>query len=336
MSENEINTQQDMTLPVIPLRGMAILPDTIIHFDLNREASIRALEFAMVRGGTLFLTAQKDPDVEKPKPEQLCRIGTTAQVKQITKLPGQVVRVLVESRYRGKLLEINEENTKFLEARVQVIPEEEELSEEEQVLQEAMLRQVKELFAQFAVHYPKLDKNAMQRYANMKSLGRLLDQIAMNLPTDYEKKQQALETIEVKKRYELLCVHLQREIEIAVAREELAQKIKGRVEKNQKEYLLREQLRYIKEELGDEGSFSDADQFEEALSKLQASEEVKAKIKKRSGDLRAFREAARKALWREAILKPFWICPGTRPQQTVKACKRPEIFWRRIITALAG
>lgn len=170
----------------------------------------------------------------------------------------------------------------------------------------------------------------------MKSLGRLLDQIAMNLPTDYEKKQQALETIEVKKRYELLCVHLQREIEIAVAREELAQKIKGRVEKNQKEYLLREQLRYIKEELGDEGSFSDADQFEEALSKLQASEEVKAKIKKRSGDLRAFREAARKALWREAILKPFWICPGTRPQQTVKACKRPEIFWRRIITALAG
>ena len=277
MSENEINTQQDMTLPVIPLRGMAILPDTIIHFDLNREASIRALEFAMVRGGTLFLTAQKDPDVEKPKPEQLCRIGTTAQVKQITKLPGQVVRVLVESRYRGKLLEINEENTKFLEARVQVIPEEEELS------QEAMLRQVKELFAQFAVHYPKLDKNAMQRYANMKSLGRLLDQIAMNLPTDYEKKQQALETIEVKKRYELLCVHLQREIEIAVAREELAQKIKGRVEKNQKEYLLREQLRYIKEELGDEGSFSDADQFEEALSKLQASEEVKAKIKKEIG-----------------------------------------------------
>ena len=272
-----------MTLPVIPLRGMAILPDTIIHFDLNREASIRALEFAMVRGGTLFLTVQKDPDVEKPKPEQLCRIGTTAQVKQITKLPGQVVRVLVESRYRGKLLEINEENTKFLEARVQVIPEEEELSEEEQVLQEAMLRQVKELFAQFAVHYPKLDKNAMQRYANMKSLGRLLDQIAMNLPTDYEKKQQALETIEVKKRYELLCVHLQREIEIAVAREELAQKIKGRVEKNQKEYLLREQLRYIKEELGDEGSFSDADQFEEALSKLQASEEVKAKIKKEIG-----------------------------------------------------
>ena len=283
MSENEVNTQQDMILPVIPLRGMAILPDTIIHFDLNREASIRALEFAMVRGGTLFLTAQKDPDVEKPKPEQLCRIGTTAQVKQITKLPGQVVRVLVESRYRGKLLEINEENTKFLEARVQVIPEEEELSEEEQVLQEAMLRQVKELFAQFAVHYPKLDKNAMQRYANMKSLGRLLDQIAMNLPTDYEKKQQALETIEVKKRYELLCVHLQREIEIAVAREELAQKIKGRVEKNQKEYLLREQLRYIKEELGDEGSFSDADQFEEALSKLQASEEVKAKIKKEIG-----------------------------------------------------
>ena len=158
MSENEINTQQDMTLPVIPLRGMAILPDTIIHFDLNREASIRALEFAMVRGGTLFLTAQKDPDVEKPKLEQLCRIGTTAQVKQITKLPGQVVRVLVESRYRGKLLEINEENTKFLEARVQVIPEEEELSEEEQVLQEAMLRQVKELLHSLPCTIPSWTK----------------------------------------------------------------------------------------------------------------------------------------------------------------------------------
>lgn len=143
-----------------------------------------------------------------------------------------------------------------------------------------MLRQLKEMFAEFAAHFPKLDKNALHRYAKVKDPGQLMDQITMNMPIDFEKKQMVLDALDIHDRYEVLSGILQREIEIARAREEIAQKIKGRVEKNQKEYLLREQLHYIKEELGDDGSFSDVDQFEKGLAELKASEEVKEKIRK--------------------------------------------------------
>lgn len=275
-----VNEVRLLSLPVIPLRGMTIMPGTVIHFDLNRDKSIQALEFAMLKGGALFLATQKDSDVDSPTEEHLYRVGTIAQVKQITKMPGKIVRVLVEGKCRGMHHGMNATNRKFLEAMVEKIEESEIKSDQEQIEEEAMLRQMKELFSVFAVHYPKLDKNAVQRYAQMQSLGKLLDQIAMNLPTDFEKKQKILEAFDLVERFEIIYEHLEREIEIAKAKEDLTQKIKGRVEKNQKEYLLREQLHYIKEELGDEGSFSDADQFEESLTNLQASDEVKAKIKK--------------------------------------------------------
>lgn len=172
--------------------------------------------------------------------------------------------MLVEGTSRGILRRMNEENDRFLEAYVEEASGEESGGEEE-VRQEAMLRQLKEMFAEFAAHFPKLDKNALHRYAKVKDPGQLMDQITMNLPIDYEKKQMVLDALDIQERYEILSGILQREIEIARAREEIAQKIKGRVEKNQKEYLLREQLHYIKEELGDDGSFSDVDQFEKEL-----------------------------------------------------------------------
>lgn len=270
---------QFVVLPVVPLRGITILPGIIIHFDLNREKSLQALEYAMTSGGRLFLAAQKDAGVEDPNGEQIYHVGTISVVKQITKLPNQIVRVLVEGIGRGKIKEIQEENTRFLEACVEELAKEagEEESEAEK---EALIRQIKEYFSAFSSHYPKLDKNALQRYSQVKEPGALMDQIAMNLPIGYEKKQQVLEAVAIKERYDILCGHLLNEIEIARAREELAQRMKDRVDKNQREYLLREQLHYIREELGEEGSFSEADQFAEALSKLQASEEVKARIQK--------------------------------------------------------
>lgn len=280
MSEIKANVGQMLTMPLIPLRGMTILPDTVIHFDLNREKSVKALEYAMVKGGKLFLVTQTDAGIDTPEEKDLYRVGTIAVIKQITKLPNQIVRVLVEGTGRGILQEVNKENTKFLEACVESCENQEALDGDDAVLEEAMLRQIREYFSLFAVHYPKIDKNALQRYSHIKEVGSLMDQITMNLPISYEKKQQVLEAVSLKKRYDILCEHLLNEIEVAKAREELANKMKERVDKNQKEYLLREQLRYIREELGDENSFSDTDQFESALKELQASEEVKAKIKK--------------------------------------------------------
>lgn len=278
-NKNMTEKGQIQKLPVIPLKGMTIMPETVIHFELNKEKSIQALERAMLNQGRIFLVTQKDGSVENPKLEQLYQVGTIAQIKQITKMPNQTVRVLVEGKSRGRLNGLDEEQELFPEALVEEIVYEEE-DEEGKIRQEAMLRQLKEMFAEFAAHYPKLDKNALQRYARVKRLGQLIDQIAMNIPVDFEKKQMLLGALEIRERFEMLIEMLQQEIEIARAREEITAKIKGRVEKNQKEYLLREQLRYIKEELGEDGSFSDADQFEESLAAIQASNEVKEKIRK--------------------------------------------------------
>lgn len=280
MGKKETENEQELLMPLIPLRGMTILPDTVIHFDLNREKSIKALEYAMMKGGKLFLVTQKDAGVDMPGEEHLYRVGTIAMVKQITKLSNQIVRVLVEGIGRGILKGINEENTKFIEAYVEDAAMQGKAHEINKVEEEAMLRQLQEYFSTFAKHYPKLDKNAVQRYSHMKDPGSLMDQIAMNLPISYEKRQSVLGAVSLRERYEILCEHLMNEIEIAKAREELALSIKDRVDKNQREYLLREQLHYIREELGEEGSFSDADQFEEAVELLWASEEVKEKIKK--------------------------------------------------------
>lgn len=279
MSDNKIKKGQIQKLPVIPLKGMTIMPETVIHFELNREKSIQALERAMLNQGRIFLVTQKEPGVDNPQLEHLYQVGTIAQIKQITKMPNQTVRVLVEGKCRGRLQSLNEEQEQFPEGFVEEIVYE-EADEESRIRQEAMLRQLKEMFAEFAAHYPKLDKNALQRYARVKRLSQLIDQIAMNMPIDFEKKQMLLGALDIQERFEILSEMLQQEIEIARAREEITAKIKGRVEKNQKEYLLREQLRYIKEELGEDGSFSDADQFEESLAAIQASDKVKDKIRK--------------------------------------------------------
>lgn len=280
MSGKIIENGQFLCLPVIPIRGMTVMPEAVIHFELNKDRLIQALESAMHSQGKIFLLTQKDGgSSENPRREQLYQVGTIAQIKQITKMPNQTVRVLIEGKCRGILHSFNEEQSRFLEAFVEeascMEPE-----EEERIRQEAMLRQLKDMFAEFAAHYPRLDKNAVQRYARVKALEQLIDQITMNMPVDYEKKQRILEALELNERYEILIRLLQQEIEIARAREEITAKIKGRVEQNQKEYLLREQLHYIKEELGEDGSFSDADQFEESLAALQAPEQVKEKIQK--------------------------------------------------------
>ena len=277
------STVNNKILPTVAMRGMTILPGTIIHFDLNRSKSVLALEQAMMAGGKLFLVTQRDTQEKDPSYEQLYHVGCIATVKQITKLPNKIIRVLVEGICRGEFLGIDDESKGFIRAVVREVTADEELDfkidNRESAKQEAMLRQIKESFAEYASLNPKMGANAAKRYADIQDLGVLIDQITMNIPMEYSEKQKVLEAIALSRRYEVLLSMLLKEIEVAKIRADLAQKIKGRVEKNQKEYYLREQLHYIKEELGEEGA-SDAEQFENAVDALQAKEEVKQKIRK--------------------------------------------------------
>ena len=329
---DEVRPQKhELTLPVIALREMVILPHTVIHFDLSREISSRAVKQAMVMGGRLFLTAQKNAEVENPGASDIYQMGTVAAVKQITKLPNNILRVLVEGAHRGRMIELCTENKRFLEARVEILKENDNDcdSQSEMILAdyaetEAMLRQVKEYFAIFAAHYPKLGKSAVQRYTEMDNLGSLLDQITMNLPIACERKQQVLEAVNIKERYEILCELLVNEIEIAKIREELTGKIKSKVEKNQKEYLLKEQLRFIKEELGDEDSFSDADQFTKALEELDASEEVKEKIKKEISRFKKLSGSSSESAVERAYIETLLELPWDHASEDNESIKRAE------------
>lgn len=264
-------------VPVVALRNMAILPQTVIHFDLSRKQSLSAIEEAMLGNQHIFLVAQRDAEMETPGYEDVYDIGTLALVKQVIKMPKNIVRVLVEGISRGRLLAFTG-NGEYLEGVVEELAESVELKGT--IEEEAMLRQTKDLVSGYAAFYPKTGNSLEKHIQDIYDLGQLLDQITINLPLNYESKQKILSAIEPEERFDILSGILSNEIEIARVRTELTERIRGRIEKNQKDYLLREQLQFIKEELGEDDSFSDAEQFEEALSKLKAGKEVKEKIKK--------------------------------------------------------
>ena len=333
MSEGNKITINRM-LPTVALRGMTVLPGAIIHFDLNREKSVAAIEQAMVTGGRVFLITQKNTEDNDPSFEQLYHVGTVALVKQITKLPNHVIRVLVEGIGRGLFTGINEENPEFIEAAVEEISGEAAsdilgTDMEHKAQTEAMLREAKEYFASYAGYDPKLGQNAMKRYADINNLGYLIDQMTMNMPLEYTYKQKVLEAVALSERYDVFCEILINEIEVAKIRTDLTQKIKGKVDKNQKEYLLREQLRYIREELGDDDSFSDADQFEESLSALQASEEVKSKIKKEIKRFKSLSQNSSESSVERAYIETLLELPWDRASVDNESMKRAEEILNR-------
>ena len=284
METKETNLWEVM--PAVALRGLTIFPNMIIHFDVSRQKSIIAVEQAMMQEQKLFLVAQKDISVEEPAQEELYTIGTIAVVKQVSKLPGGLVRVLVEGIDRGelKLLETvsgEKEEDEFLQASVERIVEEVQEEEEElSVEEEAMLRQIREMLGKYSMLNPKIAKSLTSHIERAESLAELLDQLAINMPLTYDKKQRVLESIEVGIRYDEMIKILAKEIEIGKLKHKLSEVVKGKVEENQKEFLLREQLKYIRKELGEDQEGTDAENFEIALGKLKAPKEVKDKISK--------------------------------------------------------
>lgn len=274
MADNQLKLQ----LPTVALRGMTILPNMIIHFDLSRNKSILAVENAMMDDQKIFLVAQKDPNDTDPGFEQVYHVGTVAEIKQVTKLPNNIVRIMVEGLNRAVLAGFEEANETYLLAEIQYMETEQALVDT--LEEEAMVRNLEELFERYSVYFPKIGKSLEAYFKEQYGLADLLDQVAINLPISYEDKQAVLEAVSIVERYEILSKVLYEEIGIAKIRIDLSQKVKNKVEKNQKEYVLREQLNYIRSELGEDTTFSDADQFEAELKKLKAGKDVKDRIKK--------------------------------------------------------
>lgn len=257
------------------------MPEMIVHFDVSRERSIAAIQQAMVEEQEIFLVAQKSIETENPGQDDVYEIGTVASVKQLIKLSKKVVRVLVEGKNRAVLRKI-EETDPYLRAEVEVL-EEQEITIPDDLNAEAMMRGLKEIITEYAAKNGKISKESVAEFLDITDLKRLVNEVAANIPLKYKDQQELLEELDFWSRYEKLSLKLVNEMQIMEIKEELQRKVKNKVDKHQKEYLLREQLKVIREELGEDTTFSDADEFEEACSKLDAPEEAKEKLHKEIG-----------------------------------------------------
>ena len=266
------------SLPTIALRGTTILPGMIVHFDVSRERSIKAIEAAMLQDQKIYLVTQKDSDVETPGISDLYQMGSVAYIKQVVKLPQNLLRVLVEGTGRGQLIGFVQEYP-FLKSEITAVDADVQ-EDYPQAVTEAMLRSIRELFQRYCMESGKISKELAAQILGMENLEGLMEQISVNLPLSYQNKQRLLEAVSLKEQYEVLGALLGSEIDVIQISKDLQKKIKARIDKNQKEYILREQLKVIREELGEENTADEAQEFRERLKKLQASPQVKDKISK--------------------------------------------------------
>lgn len=265
-------------LPLVALRGLTVLPDMIIHFDLSRAISMNAVEQALQEGQKIFLVAQKKPKEDMPTKEDLYEVGTIAEIKQVTKLSNSLQRVLVEGLQRAEIIELKEHDGTYLSA---VVEEIEGLQEElEPQEEDALIRSLKSVFETYVKFFPKVGKSLGRYFEETNSLAFLLNQAAINIPFTFQQRQELLETTDVREQAQKMITILVNETQVASIRAQLAAEIKEKIDKNQRDYILREQLAYIREELGDKDSYSDIEQFEAELEKLKADKSVKDKIKK--------------------------------------------------------
>ena len=275
----------EISMPVVALRGLTILPEMVVHFDVSRECSINAVNAAMEEEGQkIFLTTQKDPEIDMPEAEDLHKIGCVAVIKQIIKLPKNILRVLVAGEYRAEFTEF-ETTDPYYRAIICELPDENQLSDLVAVQADnpkiqGMCRSLQELYNNFIMWHPKYPRDMVKQISEYRDLHKLVDAVAANVPLHYTDLQDILEERELMERYDLLSYKLVHEIQVMNIKEEIQNKVKERVDKHQRDYILREQLKLIREELGEESTVSDADEFKEKAEKLNAPEEVKEKLLK--------------------------------------------------------
>ena len=264
-------------LPALALRGTTILPDMIVHFDVSRERSMKAIEAAMLQDEKIFLVTQKDPEIETPEIKDLYKVGTVAYIKQVVKLPHDLLRVLVEGLERSELVGLEQEDP-FLMA--ETVGVEEDSAQYGRSLREAMYRSIRELFQRYCLESGRISKDLAAKILNIQNLEEVVSQISVNVPLSYQNQQKILEALTLEEQYEVLAAILTNEIEVLQIGHDLQHKLKARVDKNQREYILREQLKLIREELGEDNTADTAEEYRDKLKELQASKEVRDKISK--------------------------------------------------------
>lgn len=264
-----------MVLPMIPLRGMNVFPNMVLHFDIGREKSINALEKAMIMDKYIFLAAQKDETTDLPTPDDFYHIGTIGKVKQMLKLPGDSIRVLVEGISRGRIEDVIFE-IPYFKCVIKKIEEEEPIYMDPHI--EALMRAVIASFGEYVELDPKLSEDVMGAVAGLEEPGRFADFIGSHIDIRIEDKQKLLETFDVTDRLELLNNILSREIEVMKLEHDISSKVKVQMNKNQREYYLREQMRAIQEELGAGEELEDeALKWSEKLKKLRLAKNIEGK-----------------------------------------------------------
>ena len=276
--------RETLSLPMVALRGLSILPEMVRHFDVSRPKSIQAIEEAMLGDQKIFLTAQKDVETESPGVTDVYQTGCVATIRQVVKLPKKMLRVLISGESRA-CINVMEFEEPYMRANITVIPDtdtsiEDTGAEKNPMNLDAMIRGMKDIFKEYLLKDPKLSKELAVQIENINELKKLVDVIAANMPFSYTDAQQLLEEPDLMRRYELLAYKLVSEIQILNVKEELQKKVKERVDKNQREYILREEMKLIREELGDDNTLSDAEEFQHEADALKAPKEVKEKLGK--------------------------------------------------------
>ena len=266
------------TMPIVALRGMIVLPGMLMHFDVSRGITIKAVEKAMVEDQMLFVVAQKDADVENPAREDLFQVGTVVIIKQMVRMPGNTIRVMVVGVERASLLQLNQRKP-YLEGEI-LFQNEDSLVHLSDLEKKAMLVNLKESIQIYGMENSNIGEKSIKKLMELNNIPTLVDETAMILPIDFQSKQNLLSEFNTVRRYEMVLDFLLQEIEIAKYRKDFQIKVKAKIDKGQRDYLLREQMKVIKEELGEGDSLSESEEFYEKLRELQATAEIKEKIKK--------------------------------------------------------
>ncbi len=309
-----------MKMPVVALRGLVVLPKMLIHFDINRKKSIAAVERAMVQDDKLFLACQKDDTVMDPREDDLYHTGTIVTVKQLLKLPNQIVRVLVEGNARGRMMQLTRKSP-FLEAEVEEAPYIQDILNP--LEEEGMLRALKENIGHYAKLTPSFGEPGEKQMMAIQSLPELMDQMMIRMPLSTRQRQELLEVDSTSERYRRMAQLLDNEIDVILFKQEIQEKVRSRIDKNQKEYIIREQIRVLREELGEDET-SDADHFENQLKRLKASAQVKERIRKEIKRLRMMPSGSQEGTVSRTYIETLLDLPWQKIQKENKDIRKAE------------
>lgn len=317
---------KNITLPTIALRSMTVLPGMVIHFDISRKKSIKAVEKAMETNQKLFLVAQRDPQVVEPQEKDMYSVGTVAKIKQLIKMPNSIVRVLVEGIKRGTICRITEQDGCLM---TEAVVDDMELAETDEITSKAIVMSLGELIRQYAYINPKLSRDIVNQWLSMKSAKALIERVLVDYPMSCSERQHFLELTDIGVVYEDLAKLIIEDINIGRIKDELTQKVKDKVDKHQKEYILREQLKVLSEELDGEDNVSDIDEFYEAAEKLQASDDIKESIRKEIKRYKILSQGSAEANVERGYIETLLALPWDKESEDNKDLKKCEEILER-------